>query len=49
MARKRRNFTGEEKVAILRKHLVEQISVSKVCEEAGMKPTQFYQWQKQFS
>lgn len=48
MTRKRRNFTGEEKVAILRKHLVEQVPVSQVCEEAGVRPTQFYQWQKQF-
>ncbi len=48
MKRERRNFKGEEKVAILRRHLVEQLPVSKVCEEAGIKPTQFYQWQKQF-
>lgn len=27
---------------------MEQSPVSQVCEEAGVKPTQFYQWQKQF-
>ena len=48
MKRTRRHFTGEEKVALLRRHLVEQIAVSQVCEEAGIQPTQFYQWQKQF-
>lgn len=48
MKRNRRNFTGAEKVAILRKHLVEHVSISQVCEEAGVRPTQFYQWQKQF-
>lgn len=48
MKKNRRRFTGEEKVSILRRHLVEQVPVSKVCEEAGVQPTQFYQWQKQF-
>jgi transposase-like protein len=48
MKRVRRNFTGEEKVAILRQHLVEHVPVSQVCEAHGLQPTQFYQWQKQF-
>lgn len=48
MKRQRRNFTGEEKVALLRRHLVDHVPVSAVCEEAGVQPTQFYQWQKQF-
>lgn len=48
MKRARRNFTGEEKVAILRRHLVEHVAVSALCEELGLQPTQFYQWQKQF-
>ena len=48
MKRQRRNFTGEQKVALLRRHLVDNVPVSQVCEEAGVVPTQFYQWQKQF-
>jgi len=48
MKRKRRKFTGEEKVAILRRHLVDKVPVSDVCEEVGLQPTQFYTWQKQF-
>ena len=48
MKRGRRRFTGTEKVAILRRHLLEHVSVSKLCEEVGLQPTQFYQWQKQF-
>lgn len=48
MKRARRNFTGQEKVALLRRHLVEHVPVSQVCEENGLQPTQFYQWQKQF-
>jgi transposase len=42
----RRHFTGQEKVAILRRHLVEKVPVSDLCEEHGMHPTLFYRWQK---
>lgn len=48
MPRKRRNYTPEEKVAILRRHLVEQVPVSDLCDELGLNPTVFYGWQKLF-
>lgn len=48
MRKQRRKFTGAEKVAILRRHLVEHVPISQLCEEVGLRPTQFYQWQKQF-
>ena len=49
MPRKHRGpFTAEEKVAILRRHLVDRIPVSQLCEENALQPTQFYRWQKQF-
>lgn len=48
MKRTRRTFTGVEKVAILRRHFLEHVPVSQVCEAHGLQPTQFYQWQKQF-
>lgn len=48
MRKQRRTFTGAEKVALLRQHLLDSVPVSQVCEAAGVKPTQFYQWQKQF-
>lgn len=44
----RRKFTAEQKVAILRQHLLEKVPVSQVCEQHGIQPTQFYQWQKVF-
>ena len=47
MEAKRRRFTGEEKVAILRRHLVEGVSVSDLCDEHGLNPTMFYRWQKE--
>ncbi len=43
----RRKFTGEEKMAILRRHLVEKVPVSDVCDQAGIHPTLFYRWQKE--
>ena len=44
----RRKFTGKEKVAILKQHLLEGKAVSDVCDAQGLNPTQFYRWQKEF-
>lgn len=44
----RRKYTPEEKVAILRRHLVEKESVSSLCEEFQIHPTVFYRWLKVF-
>ena len=46
MPRERRNFTGAEKMAILREHLIERVPISEVCEKHGVQPTLFYAWQK---
>ncbi len=43
----RRKFTGEEKMAILRRHLVDKAPVSDVCDQVGIHPTLFYRWQKE--
>lgn len=48
MSKQRKHFTPEEKVSILRRHFVEKVPVSNVCEQAGIQPSLFYQWQKQF-
>ena len=48
MGEQRRRFTAEDKVKILRRHLVEKIPLSQVCQEAGIQPTQFYRWQQTF-
>ena len=45
--RQRRRFEPEEKVAILRRHLLEHVPVSDLCDEYGIQPTVFYRWQKQ--
>ena len=44
---KRRQFTPEQKVAIIRRHLVENVPVSDLCDEFGIHATQYYNWQKQ--
>jgi transposase-like protein len=45
--RSRRHFTTEQKVAILRRHMVDKVPVSDLCDELGLQPSVFYQWQKQ--
>ena len=44
----RKHYTATDKVAILRRHLVDKVSVSELCEEKGLQPTVFYRWQKEF-
>ena len=48
MKKPRKHYTGQEKVAILRRHLLEQEPVSKLCDELGLQPTVFYRWQTEF-
>lgn len=48
MSKQRKHLSAEEKVSILRRHFIEKIPISLVCEQAGIQPSQFYQWQKQF-
>ncbi len=48
MNNRRRQFTAQEKVKILRLHLLEQKPISDVCDEHGLNPTVFYRWQRQF-
>lgn len=48
MRKERKSYTPEQKVAILRRHLLEHVPVSQVCEEHQVRPTVFYRWQKDF-
>ena len=43
----RRKFTTEQRAAILRRHLVDKLSVSDLCEEYHLQPSVFYTWQRQ--
>jgi len=43
---KRKKYTPEQKVQILRRHLVDRVAVSDLCDEYRLHPTVFYRWQK---
>jgi transposase len=44
---KRNHYSPEQKVAIVRRHLLEKVPVSDLCDEFDIHATQYYQWQKQ--
>ena len=44
----RRHFSAPEKVAILKRHLLEKTPVSNLCDEVGIAPNLFYRWQREF-
>jgi transposase len=46
MPNDRRHFTGAQKLAILREHLIEKVPISEVCQKHQVQPTLFYLWQK---
>jgi transposase len=45
--RSRRHFTTEQKVALLKRHLVDKVPVSDLCDKEELQPSVFYQWQRQ--
>ena len=46
--RMRRHFSPQEKVAILKRHLLEKVPVSNLCDEFDLHATQIYTWLKEF-
>ena len=48
MRKQRNNYQAQEKVIILKRHLVDRVPVSDLCDEYNMQPTVFYRWQKEF-
>ena len=43
----RRHFSPQEKATILKRHLLEGVPVSTLCDEFQINPTVFYHWQRQ--
>ncbi len=43
----RRHFSPPDKAAIVKRHLLEGVPVSNLCDEFDINPTLFYQWQRQ--
>jgi len=48
MNKQRRHFADHEKVAILKRHLLDKVPVSDLCDELDLYPNQFYDWLKKF-
>jgi len=46
MNTQRRHLSPEEKVAILRRHFLEKVPLSDLCDQYGISPNNFYHWQK---
>jgi transposase len=47
MSRERKTLSGPEKLAILRRYLVEKVPISDLCDQYGLQPSQVYYWQAQ--
>ena len=48
MTKQRRHFSGTDKVAILKRHLLEKVAISNLCDELGLYPSQVHNWLKEF-
>jgi transposase len=48
MNKQRRHFSGAEKVAILKRHLIDKVAISDLCDELGLYPNLLYGWLKDF-
>jgi transposase-like protein len=47
LTKERRHWSAEEKTKLLRRHLIEKVPISKICEEARLAPSLFHRWQEQ--
>ncbi len=47
MNSERRHLTPQEKIAALKRHLLEGVPVSTICDQLDIAPTLFYRWQKE--
>jgi transposase len=48
MLKQRNNYTPEEKINILKMHLLEKKQISDICDEYKLHPTVFHRWIKIF-
>jgi transposase len=45
MIQKRKRLSGPEKVAIVKRYLIDRVAISDLCDEYGLQPSQIYRWQ----
>ena len=43
---RRNRRSAEEKAAILKRHYVDKVPISTLCDELGLQPSVFYHWQR---
>jgi len=48
-AQKRKNYTGQKKIVILKRHLVNQVQTSDLYDDDNPQPIIFCRWQKALS
>ena len=44
----RRRLSPDQKIAILKAHLVDKKPISDLCDQHGIQASQFYRWQQEF-
>jgi transposase len=47
LKKERRHWSADEKIKLLRRHLIENVPISRICEEARLAPSLFHRWQEQ--
>ena len=47
MKQQRKQYRPEQKVSIVRRHLIEKVTFSDLCDEYAIRPTVFHRWQKE--
>ena len=45
MTQNRKRLSGPEKVAIVKRYLIDRVAISDLCDEHGLQPSQIYRWQ----
>lgn len=45
--RTRRYFSAEQKVTLLKRHHLDKVPISDICDQEKLQPSSMYQWQKQ--
>ena len=46
MSKQRQYRQPEEKLSLIKRHLIGKESIAAICEQEGIAPSQFYQWQQ---
>jgi transposase-like protein len=47
VSKEHRHWTSADKIRLLRRHLIEKVPISTLCDEAHLAPSLFHRWQEQ--